>query len=63
MVAGSANVTPLSTKTGDNTSELILQIFEITEHFYSDLTGKLTVQSDRGNNFILVAYHYEKIIF
>ena len=26
---------------------------------YSDLTGQFTVQSDRGNNYILVAYHYD----
>ena len=26
---------------------------------YSDLTGKFPVQSDRGNNYILVAYHYD----
>ena len=25
---------------------------------YSDLTGKFTVKSERGNNYILVAYHY-----
>ena len=27
--------------------------------FYSDLTGKFPVQSERGNNYILVAYHYD----
>ena len=26
---------------------------------YSELTGKFPVQSDRGNNYILVAYHYD----
>ena len=26
---------------------------------YSDLTGKFSVQSGRGNNYILVAYHYD----
>ena len=26
---------------------------------YSDLTGKFPVHSDRGNNYILVAYHYD----
>ena len=26
---------------------------------YSDLTGNFTVKSDRGNNYILVAYHYD----
>ena len=25
----------------------------------SDLTGKFQVQSERGNNYILVAYHYD----
>ena len=28
-------------------------------NFYSDLTGKFPVQSDKGNNYILVAYHYD----
>ena len=28
---------------------------------YSDLTGEFKVQSDRGNNYILVAYHYDAI--
>ena len=54
-----ANVTPLSTKLGDNTSEVLLQLFDPTEKFYSDLTGKFPVQSDRCNNYILVAYHYD----
>ena len=26
---------------------------------YSDLTGQFTVQSERGNTYILVAYHYD----
>ena len=26
---------------------------------YSDLTGQFPVQSDRGNNYILVPYHYD----
>ena len=26
---------------------------------YSDLTGQFPMQSDRGNNYILVAYHYD----
>ena len=26
---------------------------------YSDITGKFQVQSDRDNNYILVAYHYD----
>ena len=56
--AAAANVTPLSTKSGENTSELLLQIFDPTEE-NSDLTGKFPVQSDRGNNYILVAYHYD----
>ena len=25
----------------------------------SDLTGQFSVQSERGNNYILVAYHYD----
>ena len=54
-----ANITPLSTKAGKKTSELLLQLFDPTEKFKSDLTGKFPVQSDRGNNYILVAYHYD----
>ena len=42
--AEAANVTPLSTKPGENTSELLLQIFDPTENFHSDLTGKFPVQ-------------------
>ena len=43
---------------GDNKSEVLLQIFDPTEKIYSDLTGQFPVQSGRGNNYILVAYHY-----
>ena len=57
--SAAANVTPLSTKAGENTSEVLIQIFDPTEIFFSDLNGKLPVQSDRGNNYILVAYHYD----
>ena len=57
--AASANVTTLSTKERDNTNELLLHIFDLTEKHYSDLTGKFLVQSDRGNNYILAAYHYD----
>ena len=53
------NVTPLSAKAGYNTSEVLLHLFDPTENIYSDLTGKFPVQSDRGNKYILVAYHYD----
>ena len=53
-----ANITPLYTKAGQNTSEVILQIFDPTEK-NSDLTGQFPVQYDRSNNYILVAYHYK----
>ena len=59
MAAALANVTPLSTKSGENTGEVLLQLFDPTEKVYSDLTGTFLVQSDRGNNYILVAYHYD----
>ena len=36
---------------------MLLHLFEPTEK-YSDLTGQFPVQSDRGNNYILVTYHY-----
>ena len=54
-----ANLTSLSTKAGDDTSEVLLQLFDPTERNYSDLTGKFPVQSDRGNSYILVDYHYD----
>ena len=54
-----ANVTPLSTKSGENTSEVLLQLFDPTKNIYSDLTGQFLVQSYRGNNYILLAYHYD----
>ena len=57
--AAEANVTPLFTKSGENTSEVLPHLFDPTEKIYSDLTGQFTVQSDRGNNYILVAYHYD----
>ena len=57
--AAAANETPLSTKSRENTNEVLLQIFDPTEKKYSDLTGQFPVQSDRGNNYILVAYHYD----
>ena len=49
-VAAAANVTPLSTKSGEKKIEVLLQIFDPTENIYSDLTGNFPVQSDRGNN-------------
>ena len=57
-VEAAVNVTPLATKSGENTSEVFLQLFDPTENIYSDITGKFPVQLDRGNNYILVAYHY-----
>ena len=57
--ASAKNVTPLSTKAGENTNEVLLQIFDPNLNNYSDLTGKFSVQSDRGNIYILVAYHYD----
>ena len=59
MAASEANLTPLSTKSGENTSEVLLQLFDPTEKMYSDLTRQFPVKSDRGNNYILVAYHYD----
>ena len=58
MAAAAANVTPVCTKEGKNTGEVLLQLFDPTEINYSDLTRKFPVQSDRGNDYILVAYHY-----
>ena len=29
------------------------------KYIYYDLNGKFTVQLERGNNYILVAYHYD----
>ena len=53
------NVTPIVTKAGENTNEILLQIFDPTEKIYSGITGKLPMQSEKGNNYILVAYHYD----
>ena len=53
------NITPIVTKAGENTNEILLLIFDPTEKIYSDITGKLPVQSEKGNNYILVAYHYD----
>ena len=57
MAAVAANVTHLSTKAGENTIEVLLELFDTTETNYSDLTGQFIVQSDIGNIFILVDYH------
>ena len=57
--AEAENITPLSTKSVENTREVLLQLFDPTENIYSDLAGQFSVQSDRGNNYILVAYHYD----
>ena len=48
-----------SNQVSRNTNEILFHIFETTENTYSDLTGKFRVQSDRGNNYIMVAYHYD----
>ena len=50
---------PLATKAGEKTREVLLYLFDTTENYYYDLTGKFPVQSDRENNYILVAYHYD----
>ena len=52
--AAAANVTHLSAKAGENTSKVLLQIFDPTEK-NSHLSGKFPVQSDRGNDYILLA--------
>ena len=57
--AAYANVTHSSTDAGENTSEVFLQIFDLTEKNYSDLTGQFPVQSQRRNNYILVDYYYD----
>ena len=59
MAAVAANVTHLSTKAGENKIEVLLELFDTTETNYSDLTGNFPVQSDRFNNYILVAYHFD----
>ena len=43
--AAAANVIHLSTKSGENTSEVLLQLFDPTKKKYYDLTGKFPVQS------------------
>ena len=58
-VSVAANITPLSTKEGENTSEVLLQLFDPTGKTYSNPTGQFPVQSDRSNNYILVVYHYD----
>ena len=59
VAAAAANITHLSIKAGYNTSEVFLQLFDPTEQKHSDLIGQFPVQSDRCNNEILVAYHYD----
>ena len=56
--AEAANLTYLSTKVGENTSEVLLQRFDPTEKIYSDPTGQFPMQSDRGNNYSLVSQKY-----
>ena len=51
-------MTPLATKVIENTSEVLLQLFYPTEN-KSDFNGQFPVQSDRGDNYLLVAYHYD----
>ena len=41
--AVAVNMTHLATKAGKNTSELLLQIFDPTGKFHSDLTGKFSM--------------------
>ena len=46
-----------SNKGKRNTNEILFHIFDPTENIYSYINGKLTVQPDRGNNYILLAYN------
>ena len=48
VTEAATNLTPIVTNAGENTNEILLQIFDPTEKIYSDLTGNFTVQSDRG---------------
>ena len=57
--ASAADVTYVATNAGKNASKLLIQLFYPTEKMYSELTGKFPVQSDRGNNYILVDYQYD----
>ena len=41
------------------TNEVVFQLFGPTENIFSGLTRKFKVQSDIGNNYILVSYHYD----
>ena len=59
MAAANENVTHIETKAGGNTYEIIFQLFDPIENIHSDLIEKCTVQSDRGNNYIIVEYHYD----
>ena len=59
MAEAAANVKHLATKAGENTSEVLLRLFDPTEKIYSDLTRKFPVQSDRGDNYIWVEYYYD----
>ena len=58
MVSSSENVTLISTNLAENTNEILFQIFYPDKNIYSDVTGEFPVQSDRDNNFILMAYYY-----
>ena len=59
MASAAANVKPIATKAGENTYEIFFQIFDPTENIYSDLTRKFPFQSDIGNDYKLLAYHYD----
>ena len=34
-------------------------MFDQTENIYSDITNNFTIQSDVGNNYIMLALHYD----
>ena len=59
MASDSANIKYIATKAEENKNEILLQLFDPTEKHYPDVTGKFPVQSDKGNNYILVAYNYD----
>ena len=53
---------PISDKTNKKTNDVLYKVFETssaTGVTYTDQTGRFPYRSSRGNEYLMVAYHYD----
>ena len=58
-VRSTSDPTPIDSEPSTRTNIFICAIASATDKIYTDLTGKLPIQSALGNKYILIIYHYD----